>query len=78
MGNFLAFQVSQLIMLGKILHHAVPEIIRIFVIVVAAVAIAAAAVAAAAVLATWVKVFRIIPEIRILRLTFQRKSASKC
>ena len=27
---------------------------------------------------TWVKVFRIIPEFRILRLTFQRKSASKC
>ena len=27
---------------------------------------------------TWVKVFRIIPEFRILRLTFHRKSASKC
>ena len=27
---------------------------------------------------TWVKVFRITPEFRILRLTFQRKSASKC
>ena len=27
---------------------------------------------------SWVKVFRIIPEIRILRLTFHRKSASKC
>ena len=26
---------------------------------------------------TWVKVFRIIPEFRILRLTFHRKSASK-
>ena len=26
----------------------------------------------------WVKVFRINPEFRILRLTFQRKSASKC
>ena len=26
----------------------------------------------------WVKVFRIIPEFRILRLTFYRKSASKC
>ena len=26
----------------------------------------------------WVKVFRIIPEFRILRLTFNRKSASKC
>ena len=26
---------------------------------------------------TWVKVFRIIPEIRILRLTFHRKSATK-
>ena len=25
-----------------------------------------------------IKVFRIIPEFRILRLTFQRKSASKC
>ena len=25
-----------------------------------------------------VKVFRIVPEFRILRLTFQRKSASKC
>ena len=25
----------------------------------------------------WVKVFRIIPEFRILRLTFHRKSASK-
>ena len=27
---------------------------------------------------TWVEVFRINPEFRILRLTFQRKSASKC
>ena len=27
---------------------------------------------------TWVKVFRIIPEFRISRLTFHRKSASKC
>ena len=27
---------------------------------------------------TWMKVFRIIPEFRILRLTFNRKSASKC
>ena len=27
---------------------------------------------------TWVKVFRITPEFRILRLTFHRKSASKC
>ena len=26
---------------------------------------------------TWVKVFRIIPEFRVLRLTFYRKSASK-
>ena len=26
----------------------------------------------------WVKVFRIIPDFRILRLTFHRKSASKC
>ena len=26
----------------------------------------------------WVKVFRINPEFRILRLTFHRKSASKC
>ena len=26
---------------------------------------------------SWVKVFRIIPEFRILRLTFHRKSASK-
>ena len=26
----------------------------------------------------WVKVFRSIPEFRILRLTFHRKSASKC
>ena len=26
----------------------------------------------------WVKVFRIIPEFRVLRLTFHRKSASKC
>ena len=26
----------------------------------------------------WVKVFRIIPEFRILGLTFHRKSASKC
>ena len=30
------------------------------------------------VLNIWVKVFRIIPEFRILRLTFHRKSASKC
>ena len=27
---------------------------------------------------TWVSIFRIIPEFRILRLTFHRKSASKC
>ena len=27
---------------------------------------------------TWVKVFRINPEFRILRLTFHRKSASTC
>ena len=27
---------------------------------------------------TWVKVLRINPEFRILRLTFHRKSASKC
>ena len=27
---------------------------------------------------TWVKVFRIIPEFRILRMTFHRKSSSKC
>ena len=27
---------------------------------------------------TWVKVFRIVPEFRILRLTFHKKSASKC
>ena len=27
---------------------------------------------------SWVKVFRIIPQFRILRLTFHRKSASKC
>ena len=27
---------------------------------------------------TWMQVFRIIPELRILRLTFHRKSASKC
>ena len=27
---------------------------------------------------SWLKVFRIIPEFRILRLTFYRKSASKC
>ena len=27
---------------------------------------------------SWVKVFRIIHEFRILRLTFHRKSASKC
>ena len=27
---------------------------------------------------TWVKVFKIIPEFRILRLTSHRKSASKC
>ena len=26
----------------------------------------------------WLKVFRIVPEFRILRLTFQRKSATKC
>ena len=26
----------------------------------------------------WVKVFRIIPEFRILRLTFPRKSTPKC
>ena len=26
----------------------------------------------------WVKVFRMIPEFRILRLAFYRKSASKC
>ena len=26
----------------------------------------------------WVKVFKINPEFRILRLTFHRKSASKC
>ena len=30
------------------------------------------------VIEVWVKVFRIIPEFRILRLTFHRKSASKC
>ena len=30
------------------------------------------------VLISWVKVFMIIPEFRILRLTFLRKSASKC
>ena len=29
-------------------------------------------------LLTWVKDFRINPEFRILRLTFHRKSASKC
>ena len=29
-------------------------------------------------LVTWVKVFRINPKFRILRLTFHRKSASKC
>ena len=29
-------------------------------------------------LMTWVKVFRIIPEFRILRMTFHRKSSSKC
>ena len=29
-------------------------------------------------LCVWVKVFRIIPEFRIFRLTFHRKSASKC
>ena len=29
-------------------------------------------------LKTWVKVLRNIPEFRILRLTFRRKSASKC
>ena len=27
---------------------------------------------------TWVKVFKIIPEFRILRLTFHGKTASKC
>ena len=27
---------------------------------------------------TWVRVFRFIPEFRILRLTFHRKSASNC
>ena len=27
---------------------------------------------------SWVKVFRIFPEFRILRLTFHRKSATKC
>ena len=27
---------------------------------------------------SWVKVFRIIPEFRILRLTFHRKSVLKC
>ena len=27
---------------------------------------------------SWIKVFRIIPDFRILRLTFHRKSASKC
>ena len=27
---------------------------------------------------TWVKVFRTNPEFRIFRLTFNRKSASKC
>ena len=27
---------------------------------------------------TWVKIFRINPEFRILRLTFHRKSTSKC
>ena len=31
-----------------------------------------------ATLLAWVKVFRINPEFRILRLTFHRKSASKC
>ena len=30
------------------------------------------------IMSKWVKVFRIIPEFRILRLTFHRKSASKC
>ena len=30
------------------------------------------------VMSAWVKVFRINPEFRILRLTFHRKSASKC
>ena len=30
------------------------------------------------VIEAWVKVFRIIPGFRILRLTFHRKSASKC
>ena len=29
-------------------------------------------------LQTWAKVVRTIPEFRILRLTFHRKSASKC
>ena len=29
-------------------------------------------------LVSWVKIFRIIPEFRILRLTFYEKSASKC
>ena len=32
----------------------------------------------ASVAISWMKVFRIIPEFRILRLTFHRKSASKC
>ena len=30
------------------------------------------------IISAWVKVFRSIPEFRILRLTFHRKSASKC
>ena len=29
-------------------------------------------------ISTWTKVFRSIPEFRIFRLTFHRKSASKC
>ena len=76
MGNFLALQVSQLIITLKLhlaIQNAVPKIICLFVI-----AAAAAAAAAAAVLTTWVNVFRIIPEFRILRLTFHRKSTSKC
>ena len=31
-----------------------------------------------ATVSAWVEVFKINPEFRILRLTFQRKSASKC
>ena len=27
---------------------------------------------------TWVKIFRVVSEFRILRLTFHRKSVSKC